>query len=397
MLNFPDLNIAENLKKDSWCKEWLDAIDGYFHGPDNQARIQRINKNYDSHNGLIPNSTIKLNQAKFGKSLSTSYKDFFIGRTKIASLVGEWLDMPLTANVFTTNRESVIKKLDNFMILYGAIAAKPQVQEVQQQTGWDIMNNMQVPDAPENATTNDIKSIASFLNPKTNNEVIMQAILNDKIRRGKIKLSLLESLKDLILTSEIHGKIDLDQEGKDYFRPIPASYAIFEESLFDYDCSRSPFRGEYRPLYEHELLTMFDFTPEEKIKLKNEYQTSSFDTINNFPIIPTIWGEIKTTRPVITKISKNKTGKEYKKNIDPTKYYNQYESIQNDVKAKKYDIKIEYKEDLWEGVKIGQSMYKNMQRKPYQIQVKGTGKYHRAKSDYISFLVGTVKGKRIAL
>ncbi len=397
MINFPDLNIAEHLKNDDWCRRWLDAIDQYYRGPDNSFRKERINSNYDSHNGILNSKTIQLNQAKYGKSLSTPLKDYYIGRTKIASLVGEWLEMPLIANVFTTNREAIIKKLDNFMLLYGAIAAKKEIQDVQKDTGFSVMNDMKIPDAPEGATTDDIKSLAAFLNPKSNNEVIMQAILNDKIRRGKMKMSLIESLKDLILTSEIHGKIDRDQEGKDYFRPIPAPYAIFEEALYDYGCDRSPFRGEYRPLFEHELLGMFDFSPSEKLQLKSAFEQGNFENINNFPMIPTIWGEIKTTRPVIQKISKSKTGKEYKKFLDPKEYEKNFEGIQKDIAAGKYTLVVKYKEDIWAGVKIGQNMYKNMERKTNQIQVKGSGKYHRAKSDYISFLVGTVKGKRIAV
>ena len=396
--SFPDLNIPELEKTPQWCMSWLDAIDAYYKGPDNQSRKDRINRNYNSHNGTLRKATIELMQKKYGKALSTDFKDYFIGRTKISSLVGEYLEMPLVANVFTTNRESVIKKLENFKILYGAIAARKEIDDVQQKTGWPVMNNMKVPEVSESATTNDIKSLAAQLNPKTMNEVIMQTILNDKIRRGKMKMLLIESLKDLLLTSEIHGKVDIDMDGKDYFRPIPAAYAIFEENLFDYNCSRSIFRGEYRPLYEHEILQMFDLSPTEKIRLKSECGNGQYETNNNMFIVPVIYAEIKTSRPVYTKTSYSKDlSKKYINDIDPLDYESNQRQINHDIENKRYTIKVEYKEDIWEGVKIGQTIYKNMKRKERQIQIKGTGKYHRAKSDYISYLVGTVNGVRIAV
>jgi len=402
MASFPEFAPSETDKaalNNQWGKQWIDAIIQYGNSSDQQERLRKIQRNYNNYNGVYSAKAKKYLVSTYGSDLSTAFTPFHLAQTKLNLLFGELLDIGLKSTVESVNPEAVNEKLQQIAIIAEAMNCKQVLQGVQDATGMKPLNGIPIPDPGSPQAEIAMK-------PKRKNEVIMQRIADKKIQEDYIQMKLQENFKHLVLTNECHGKVERDQNGVDTYRPIDPKYMIFQESPSDPLCLRTPFVGERRLLYKHEILAMFpDLSIKDKDIIKHmgtseqdtAVDTSQFQNIDGQIAIMCYYCQWKTSRPNILKTQPSKKQSEpYKRFLDPMQYEQYRSSFDRDAAKGDFSIDIKYQDDIWEGWRIGNNMYSSIHRKENQIQRLINGKF-RAQFDYIHCLYGTIDGKRISL
>ena len=402
MASFPDYAPTEQEKRAddfNWPKRWIDAIVLYANSNNNMDRLQRIQRCYDTFNGRIDTKFKDYIVKAYGAKISTSFVPFNLGRTKEKLLFGEMLDIGLTATVETVNPEAVNDKLEHIAVMSQAIQFKDVLDSMSERTGIKVFNGMPIPEAGSPEAAEAIK-------PKRKNEIVMQRIANKKIEEDMLKLKLFECWQDMIITAEEHGMIEKDIYGNDTFRPIMAKNAVFQESANDPFCLRTPFDAERRLLYKSEILSMFPELPEKDKEWIKKIGTSEQDMRSRNEKYEHVDGQVaitcwycnwKTSVPVIVKVStRKKTGDEVRRFIDPLEYEKHQVSFDNAVAKGEFTIEKGYREETWEGWRIGQHVYARLRPKQYQIQKLVNGKYKNV-SDFIHCLYSTIDGTRMSI
>ena len=402
MASFPEYCPSETdkrIKNNEWGRHWIDAIVEYGNSGEQQERQRKIETNFNTHNGIYSSKAKQYIIKAYGKELSTEFVPFHLAETKEKLLFGEMLDIGLKSTVESINPEAINAKLKQIAFMTEAIQNKPILQSVEEDTGMKLFSGMNIPDPGTPDAEEAIK-------PKRRNEIVVQRITDKKIEEDYIKLKLYECIKSLVITSECHGVVDLDADGVDTFRYINPKHMIFQESDGDPFCLRTPFVGERRLLYKNEILNQCKGMDPEDVEKVKEIGTSESDTGVNYGDFEHIDGQVaiwccyanwKTSVPVIIKVAKNKKGGEpYQRMIDPEHYEKYKPAFDRDVASKKYTIEKWYKDEIWEGLRIGNQIYYGIRPKERQIQRTVNGKY-RAFFDYVHCLYGTVDGKRVSL
>jgi hypothetical protein len=274
--------------------------------------------------------------------------------------------------------------------------SKEQIEAVRAQ-GMNVFPGMKVPEKTDDA-------VWQAMNMKSRNEASMQKILNDTVHRGNIKMKFYPAFTDAILTSAAYGKVEKDLDGRTTFRPIPINLAMFEEAVNDELCLSSPYKGEIRPMYYHEIINTFNLNKEQAAKLKevvdnpSEYlNPSDFTNYENGLLINTYTIQVKVPELVVIKKSVNpNTGRKYSTFISAD-YKKNGEKIDKEVSAGKYNIEKFYKESMLCVTRIGKDMYVKYGYDENIIQSRtNTGKY-RTEYDYCNLVYGTVNGTRISI
>lgn len=402
MASFPEYAPSEQEKRANefeWAKRWIDAIVEFSNGQNNAERIKRIQRCYDTFNGRIDTKLKDFIVNNYGSKLSTTFVPFNLGRTKEKLLFGEMLDIGLSPVVESINPEAINEKMSHIATMTGAIQFKDVLNNVAERTGINVLNGMPIPDAgtPE---------AEKMLKPGRRNEIAMQRIANKKVADDMLKLKLYETWQSLVITAECHGKIERDSYGNDTFRPIDPKDAIFQESKHDPFCLRTPFDAEKRLLYKSEILSMFPDLKDKDKEIIKKIGTSESDQQGPVDKYENVDGQVaincyycnwKTTAPVIIKIStRKKTGDEVRRYLDPIEYEKHKLSFDNGVSKGEYRIEHGYKEELWEGWRIGNRVYAKIGPKPFLIQKLVNGKY-KVVSDFVHCLYSTIDGTRMSI
>lgn len=395
MSAFPEINIEESKKTLEWGKQMIDAAVAYYQNqyPNNWKSIR---KNYNQFNGIVDVAKKSSITKSYGKLGGTEYIDYRYGRTKIKKLLGEFLDMGLDSNVYTVNKDAMIDKQKSAQFMIGAMYAKEAIEAAGKEMDFEPLNGMVIPERNN-------ENVKRKLNDKSMNEAIMQHILDKKIQSNDLNTKALQCLLYILLTSQAHAVIERNSDGIDDFRVISPENAIFQEVENDPFCSRSPFKGERKIMFEYEVLTSYDFNETEKIKLKNFASTTldntlSYKAINGIPIIPVYIIQWKTVREIVEKVEKNKkTGIEYRTELSTAFYEKNKAKLTKSSERGEITIVKTYKQQLYEIHRIGDDIYKNFGPAGNEIQRKrGTDKYH-VEHNYINLLFDTVGGNRISL
>ena len=154
----------------------------------------------------------------------------------------------------------------------------------------------------------------------------MQHALNHHIRIRDLKTKLSKNFKDLEITSETFGYIDLKENGTvDYF-PIKPEYAIYIESENDDFLQNSPIIGHRRYMFVQDILSEysadkeFQGTKGKELRDKLEqlrgdqgtytdtdsgYYKNWYRVVGNELAIEVFRIEWKSSRPVHTKVFPN--------------------------------------------------------------------------------------------
>ena len=375
-------------------KQALDYASGKF--ASRQARLKEIQKGYDSFNGVVTEDDKKiLSKYKSGNDSKTPYKKYRLGRSKMKQIHGEFLEISLDPSVYTVNPDAHNRKMESYMEKMGLLHAKKHIEK-QREMGYSSMAGMKLPESKEG-----ILGASSF---KLINELAMQSILNDKMINEPIIDVFFENWKDMSICSELFCRVERDNNGLETIRYIHPKHWLAEESVFDPFLERSPFKGEVRPMYPHEILANrnWNISKEDREKLKKGEYSSDDETTDSYIVgdkrTMNVYSiEVKTYDPAYFKISTPKNGG-YPLEVEiPGKTYRKDKAkIDRDVKNGKYKIKVYDREVIWELVKIGTDIYLKAKKLNDTIVFYRNGKL-TAESSYTGFLFNTTDGARISL
>jgi len=386
-----DLSLESNQK---YVRQALDYAAGRF--ASRKLRMEEIQNSYDSFNGIITEDDKKiLSTYKSGNTSKTPYKKYRLGRSKMKQVHGEFLEISLDPSVYTVNPEAHNRKMDQYMEQLGLFHAREFIKK-QRALGYKSLEGMQLPESKD-----QILGASGF---KLQNELAMQSILNDKMVNEPIFDVFFENWKDMTICSELFSRVERDNNGKETLRYIHPKHWLGEESVFDPFLERSPYVGEVRPMYPHEILSNRNWKikkeDREKIKkltLNYGDKTEDLREVGDNRAINVYIIEVKTYDPVYFKISKPKNSEiPYEIEI-PTETYNRdKKSIQKDVAKGKYKIETYDREVVWELIRIGEDIYLEPKKLDDTIVFLRNGKL-TAESSYTGFLFNTTDGERISL
>lgn len=401
MASFPEFFLSESDKKADdykWAKNWIDAIVEYDNSIEMVTRRRSIQKNFDTFNGIHESRGKKFITQAYGNALSTDYVPFHMARTKERLLFGEFLDIGLKSTVESINPDSIAENLKQRNFISELMEAKPYIDAVRKTTGLNVLNGMQIPEqgSPE-------AEIA--LKPKRRNEIIMQRIIDKKIEEDQLRMKLYQDFQNLVITSECHGTVETDSNGVDTYYTENPKFMIFQESPGDPFIQRTPFDGKKRLLFKHEIFTMFpNLGEKDREKIKNMGSSEGgpqdnqyYEKIDGQTAIWCYYCQWKSNRPVYVKEKQTKkysTPSYY--NIEPEVYEKYQNGFDKRVAAGEFKMNVYYKEDVWEGWRIGNNVYYGIQRQEKQIQKVVNGKA-RAFTSFVHCTYGTIDGKRISL
>jgi len=406
MASFPDFNIEEHKRDQKWANSIVDAA--IADNVNRNIRLRKMNINYQFYNGAVDEKAYGWITRTYGKNSRTKYIDYKLMRTKSKQLVGEFLSAPLTTTVRSINKNAINEKLDNAYFILGSSYAKPQIEEVKQTLGVDPTEGMNVPDR-------DDPNLWKLLAPQSKNEVVMQRIVNDKVKKRKIKQEFLTNTVDVIVAAECFGKVERDKNGVDVYRAIDPRYALFQESYGDWMLQRTPYIGEYQQKYVYEIIRDMDLSPEDIVKLKNvtgtrspEFTNLGLKVLNNIHAAEVYTVQWRSVTKVVTKIMPAKPiigldgqpvqqAEPYRTSISAEDYSSNIKSITKDVEKGLYTIDVKYKEDIYECSRVGKVIYTPFRKVTDQIQTKGEGMFYSAQFDYTGMLYFTVDGIRISM
>ena len=270
---FPEIDnydfsvIDEGHQHNMRVQEALDWAVMQYHS--RKDRHERIEKLYNAHNGVIDQSEINSIIKFTGKQSKTKYVKYRLGRSKLKLVHGEFLEISLDPMVTSVNRAARNERMQKYKRMLGLSLAKPYIQK-SQENGYDVYNGINIPDRED-------ENFWHVNNFKLSNEIAMQHIIDDKMKNLKLKSKFYPNFIDLTIAAEMFGKIERDANGIDTYRAIQPKYALFEESVNDPLLERTPYKGEIRYIYYHELLSNpeWELTELQKQQLKAYKDTYS--------------------------------------------------------------------------------------------------------------------------
>lgn len=315
---------------------------------ENTTRTKMMVNSMLSYNGYYPKEIL----SRLPQEGKVKYKDYRLSKKIIDKILGEWLESPLNASVSTINRESILfkKKIQDRITAMQEPLIKEAVDRVKKT---EIAN-------PFNGVDYSNEDLFKKQNIKTKNEIAIQYMINDILRKG-IRDQLYASLQNLLLTGECFFQVKLNSHGKLERRNINPINRISDEIDDDPFMERQPYIGEFCPMYLYEILKNYKLTSEEKERVKS-LQHKKDNLVAEYPeyyklkngelCVNTYRLEWKTLTPDILK--KDKKGNLAE--LSPEFYAKNEKRIKRE-SGKKYDIDIKTYQNIHQCVKIGHEIY----------------------------------------
>lgn len=398
---FPDIvnvDFSSGGKSNEKVHEMLDYAINQWHSRD--QRLKKLSSLYDSHNGIFNPKEVENLTKSTGKTSKTKYVKYRLGRTKLKQLHGEFLEITLEPTVSTTNRDAINKKMDKYKELLGLSLAKPQIEKVRAM-GYDVLSGMEIPEL-------DDKKVWSKNNFKLANEIVMQRILEDKMLNERLKTIFHQNFIDLTIGSEVYSKVERNINGVDTIRYIPIKLALYEESIADPFLTQSPYMGEVRPMFLHEILTSKEFSLDkqerERLKeLSSEFNTDNasnknFNNTGGVNLINTYTLEWKGLEPVrVTTTPVDGSKEPYMRIISDEYYEKNKRSIEKNVKNGRYTLDTYYREILWTATRIGTDIYTTAKKEDNLIQMLNENNIYNVDYNYSGLIFCTIDGVRVSV
>ena len=365
-------------------------------------QIQKMNSLYNRYNGVINEVEFNHINKTYNSDNLVRYKDYRLAKNKIDLLVGEFLLRERMFKVFSMNPDARSELIDNFHFQIG-------LKNVSSEIGKLRKNGVPILDGMEPLQMDD-DAIFDMLSSKRKNNVIMQLLLEKGMEQEDIFVKLASNLKDIAISSECYGKVYIDAAGYTRYREIDPRDRLAEETDRDPFLLRSPYLGERRLMFPHDIYANWEFTPEEKRKLEEDianFRGSSsngtatisryngFQWVANQLQVETYTIEWLAVEPVIIKETPRKLGGVLKSEMSFDYYQRKGKQIRNEVKNGKYKIRVYPLAYLWEASRIGRSITKNVRVVPDQS--RDNSNPFLANYSYKSLVFGTHDGVRISV
>jgi hypothetical protein len=398
MIEFPRQDIPESEKTSEWCSKHLDYAEMlYLERAAERKKMTRLNQVYV---GLVESASIKWLTKKYEKENSTKFVSYRISSPKLALVAGEWLNRPLHTTVYSTNIDAKAEKLEKFEFLLGAMHMKKEIEKLKE-SGVDVMEGMDIPDK-------DAENPWEGISLKGKNEDIMQVIINEIVNTEEIRDAFNENWRDMMVVSEVHGKVYIKRNNEIEYRPIDPRDAIFVPIARDKYCERSPIRGEVRRMTMNELLEEFNLTDEQRKKLNDmRGEQGKFSEEVSKPamyisgkelLTEVISIEWKTSEPIYWKKVpiKDQPDKFRTTMITAENYEKRKANIRKDVSKGLYEIETTYHDIWWEAHRIGKELDVKAQKKEF-VMKSVDDPSETIGSYYCSCIFNEVDGIKISL
>lgn len=401
-----DIPDAEKEKNDkAWYKEHLYYAETILNL--NRTKIAKMNRLYNSYNGITEAESIKYLVSTYGKRNRAKYVSYRLSKVKLDMMVGEWLKMPLNATIKTINAEAVTEKMKKYELMLAAMHAKPELEKLKS-VGVDVMEGAEVPDK------NDPNAF-SKMSFKSKNESVMQILLKQMIKEFGVHEKLSKNMQDCTITSRVWGRnIINDRTGEMNFETYDPRDAIYMEFDRDPFIEKSPIKGVVNRIPVNKILTMFNLSQEDRDKLDairrnpNNYVSDSkyrgrYSYHRGEFCADVIHIEWKGVRPKYSKLTP--------KTNNQMEFDDSYNTYNTDLKASEYEnnrkdydkaeakgkmkVVTEWEEDLYEGCMIGHDIFTNLRRKPFINRDEDTGKI--LDFSYHGLIFNAVDGETISL
>jgi len=395
-LNQPLQNVPESEKTEEWgiknVKYGLSILDSR---EENEKSYTSL---YNSYNGTRTKESELWITKSHGKESRAPFYSYKVGRGKQYLLEGEFLGRPLGATVNTINRTAMVDKMAQRDLVYGSVYAKKEIEKIKEVIGIDVMNGVKIPDSVE-----ELKNWS----PKDLQEDIMQVMLNEQMKALNVHFKLSEEFRHVRITSECWNRVDLDKNGKVFYKVFDVRDAIYEEIIGDDFLEKTPIAGGREWVPFHEVITRFDLTKDEADKIKgnsdfpNDRRVRFTNSQRQVDVVHVEWKSVRAHYYKImpktpAQLSYDSETKEIVKEIPADIYEKNKAKYNKGVNKGEFKIEIRYTEDLWEGTSIGRVVFKNIKRKENQQRSVDNPAYVISYS-YGGALFGTTSGKRISL
>ena len=366
------------------------------------GQIAKLNMLYAQYNGVGADTGLEYLNSTYGRENAIKYIDYRLARPKLEKLVGEFIEQPLSATVFTTNNAARTKKLDDYRLMLGMSIAQNKIRQLREDKQIEVMSGMPVP--TEEQKNNYWKNV------KTENEIIMQYILNNFIRtKRSFKFQLANGKRDVVIVAECHGQCVIRPDGKPDYIEIDPRDAIFEENDRDPFCQQSAYHGKRRTMLKHDVIQTYGLTEAQVASLESgvgamsdeAYRLGhrSYELIRNgdaFEVFDLQWITLEGQYVILTD-TKNSLEGETKnaRRISYAEYQKNKEQLDTEAQEGKTTVSVKYKEVLWEATRIGTNLYVNCG--PKKGIMGDFENPYSTKTEYVHYLSNTVDGMRISL
>jgi hypothetical protein len=366
-----------------------------------KSQIKNMNKLYASYNGITSQKNLKWLNETYGKANAVKFVDWRFGKVKLDLLLGEFIRRPINATCYTINRASLIQKLDDYHAQLGLKYTKDKVDKIYNTTGVRPFEGMQVLDGTD-------EEIWKQINSKTKNEMLMQIILKKIMQVEDIKTKLADNFADTTKVAEAFSKTYIDNHGITRHRTIDPRDALFEEAERDPFLLQSPYLGERRLMFEHDIYANWDLNSKRKELVKNMFTSGENSSVNGdasksrqyiynlsgMKAIETFTIEWYAVKPLYTLINKRSSG--IKKNVVSHEWIQDNDKkLRTDIKSGRTSLDVRYKLVLWEDTQIGENVFLGAQEVPNIIGNLENPYY--TTSNYSGFLFNTSDGVRVSL
>lgn len=320
----------------------------------------------NSYNGRVDERVLSYINKEYGKSLRSRYVDYRITRNKVDTICGEFLQRPLNSYVYITNKDFILKKVQQKNYLTGLMVAKDEVNRLRN-IGFNVADGMDVPESEE-----QIDKIISMSGARL--ETIINKSVDDQKNNFQLKTKLMKCLKHICITSECGARIYISENGLLSIDVVQPENMIYLEVLDDDFCKKSPCVGQRMLWTKNQIYQAFDLTPTEKDEIEIAFGRGPNEeygiVLQGSEICMEVFHiEFALLDPAYKKtVVDPETGERFVYRLS-SDYYNQNKkAIDRDIRKKRYEVETRYKETAYEGYVISRlNIYKKIQVVPNQI------------------------------
>jgi hypothetical protein len=406
-MRWPRQDIPSIEKTTEWFKNHLTYSESLL--KTYNTVTSRMTRLYLSYNGVKTPLSTQWLEKTYGQQNKAKYIAYRLGRTKINLLYGEWLKRPLSATVQTINSDAVSEKMRQVNFMRGAMIAKPELEEIKDKVGVDVMNGVPIPDGEDDP----IWAKMSF---KDKSEDVMQIILDEQVKELGIKRKVAKMFQDVLITSMCWSKIEINQKGDVEAYRIDPRDAIYEHIEGDDYLEKSPVKGARQVMSVSEILRRFELTKEQRDQLDaarsnpdawagpGKLGRGYMSMVNGqlcCDVIHIEWEGLsadyyKTAPKTNSQMMLDPDRGSVEIELDPAKYETNIKAHEKEVANGKYTVETKWRKQMYEATRIGGLIDVNMRVKPFQPRSVDDPSFLLA-SSYLGFIFGQTDGVRISL
>lgn len=357
-----------------WCRMWLDRISNYAIAPGLLQRRLKYAEFFNLADGIFNVNDYAYVWATFGNAKPMTFTNYPLLSVLVDALVGDWQRNNLAFSVLKVNPDAVSEKMNLTAQMLFMQLVKPYWDKIEKAIGTPL--NL---DDKMQAIPPDAKKYMTYDYRDMQEQTVYDG-LNYIIERHDEKSEFSSVLKDITICNDGYGKLTF-VDGDPVVKRIHPMFALVDVGVNDYsdfkilDKELDSF-GEERYLTHSEVLYNYGYwmSDTDKLQLKQMVEGFMSGAANNMAVINNITYFRKEEGTIRIRCVegqwKARNSRPFPKDFDP---------ITNQPKSEALDIF-----DVYEGVKIGATIYCKCQRKKNIL--RNGDNYRKAQLDYFGIL-----------